>query len=69
MKNKCIKYWNVFSEYKKSAEQHEFPTLLLLDLYITPRYKSLINNFDEEKGVNFIEVMEVIFEELGIEYD
>ena len=69
MKNKCIKYWNIFSEYKKSAEQHEFPTLLLLDLYITPRYKSLINNFNEENGVKYIEIMEIIFKEFGIEYD
>lgn len=69
MKNKCIKYWNIFSEYKKSAEQHEFPTLLLLDSYLTPRYKSLINNFDEEKGAKYIEAMEMIFKDFGIEYD
>ena len=69
MKDKCIKYWNIYSKYKETAEQHEFPTLLSLDFYLTPRYKSLINNFDEEKGVKFIKGMEIIFEELGIEYD
>ena len=69
MKNKCIKYWNIYSEYKETAEQHEFPTLLLLDSYLTPRYKSLINNFDEEKGVKFIKGMEIIFKKFGIEYD
>ena len=69
MKDKCIKYWDVFSKYKETAEQHEFPTLLLLDLYLTPRYKLLINNFDEEKGVKFIKGMEIVFKELGIDYD
>ena len=69
MKDKCIKYWNIYSKYKETAEQHEFPTLLVLDSYLTPRYKSLINNFDEEKGVKFIKGMEIIFEKFGIEYD
>ena len=69
MKDKCINYWNKFNEYKESAEQHEFITILQLDLYLTPRYKSLINNFNEEKGVKFIKVMEIIFEEFGIKYD
>ena len=36
---------------------------------LTPRYKSLINNFNEEKGLKFIKGMEIIFEELGIKYD
>lgn len=69
MKEKCIKYWNLYSKYKETAEQHEFSTLLLLDSYLTPRYKLLINNFDEEKGVKFIKGMEIIFEKFGIKYD
>ena len=69
MREKCIKYWNLYSKYKETAEQHEFPTLLSLDLYIIPRYKSLINNFNEEKGVKYIEAMEIIFKKFGIKYD
>lgn len=69
MKEKCIKYWNLYSKYKETAEQHEFLTLLMLDKYLNPRYKSLINNFNDEKGEKFIKGMEEIFKNFGINYD
>lgn len=69
MKEQCIKYWNLYSKYKETAEQHEFTTLLVMDAYLTPRYKFLLNNFTEERGIKFLEGMETLFKELGIEYD
>jgi len=69
MKEKCIKYWNLYSKYKETAEQHEFPTLLIMDAYLIPRYKFLLNNFTEERGINFLKGMKTLFEKLGIEYD
>ena len=45
MKDKCINYWNKFNEYKESAEQYEFITILQLDLYLTPKYNKLLSNF------------------------
>jgi hypothetical protein len=69
MKDKCIDYWNKFSKYKETAEQHEFTIILQLDLYLTPRYNKLLNNFEEERAKKFIKSMELIFDNFGIEYE
>ena len=69
MKEKCIEYWNKFTNYKETAEQYEFPTILMLDSYLTPRYNKLMKNFNDESANKFMEGMKIIFDNFGIEYD
>ena len=62
----CEKAWDKFSQYKETAEQHEFPMLFMLDMQLIPRYNDLHHNWDPAHGQIFMNAMNQVFDKLGI---
>ena len=67
-KKKRIEYlWDLYEEYKKTAEQHEFVKLLHFDLLLVPAHNDLEKNWDESHADTFIHGMEhTVLPQLGI---
>jgi hypothetical protein len=56
-----------FQEYKKRAEQSQFPLILFYDMQITPAYLDLCENFNEEHARIFTHALKnIVFPKLGI---
>ncbi len=71
MSNKeYVKYlWEVLNKYKETAEQHEFPKLMTVDIMFGPAYNDLQKNWDEKHAELFIKGMKMVFEKFNIEFD
>lgn len=65
-KEKVEALWNKFGQYKETAEQHEFPFLLMLDARLTFAYNDLKNDWNEEHADIFIRSMENVIKTFGI---
>lgn len=63
------KIWATFENYKKTAEQHEFPTLLTIDIMFGPAYKDLQKNWSDEHADLFMKGMNMIFERFKIKIE
>lgn len=57
--------WANFDKYKETAEQHEFPTLLLIDSRFVPLYNDLHANWDDHHALVFMRGMELLSKRLG----
>lgn len=60
------RYWDAFTKYKETAEQHEFLRLFMLDAKLVPAYNDLQKNYTEEHAEIFIRVMKKVLDSLGI---
>lgn len=58
--------YNRFKKYTETAEQHEFATLLIMDLKISAAYKDLMKNWDEKHADAFIRGVGNIVNRLGV---
>lgn len=64
------KLWKLFDDYKETAEQYEFITLIMIDAKLTPLYKDLHENWNEQHAELFANIMrEKVFPMLGIKED
>lgn len=69
-REKVDKLWEKYESYKDTAEQHEFPLLVMFDSLLVPAYKDLNENWNEQHADSFIRGMLThVFPTLGIEYD
>ena len=59
--------WSNYERYKETAEQHEFPTLLMLDMKVKPYYDDLHKNWDENHAKMFMALMQKIGKHFGFE--
>lgn len=66
---KIIKMWSALEDYKKTAEQHQFVTLMAIDCLFGPAYLDLQANWNEEHADSFIKGMNMIFERLKIKFE
>jgi len=57
--------YNRFINYTKTAEQHEFTTLILMEAKISAGYKDLMKNWDENHADIFIHSIGNILKRLG----
>jgi hypothetical protein len=58
-KKERVEYlYNKYKQYKETAEQHEFPKLVVLDSLLIPAYNDLQKNWNEEHADSFIRGME-----------
>lgn len=60
------KLWKAFENYKENAEQHEFVSLAMYDLKLTPAYNDLHENYNEEHADIFIRCMKKVLTSFGI---
>ncbi len=58
--------WQVYEEYKKTAEQHEFFKLFMLDSKLVPAYNDLKSNPSKEHSIIFLRCMRQVLAELGV---
>lgn len=60
--------WNKYEQFKETAEQYQFPLLVLYDSKLMPAYRDLQENWNEEHADIFIRGMQnIVFKNLGIE--
>lgn len=59
------KAWANFDKYKETAEQHEFPKLLMFDMRFKPLYDDLHVNWDEHHALVFMRGMEMLAKHFG----
>lgn len=60
--------WAKWEKYKETAEQHEFPLILMLDMKLMRYYKDLHENWNEEHAKIFLRGLEnQVFPHFGIE--
>ena len=59
--------WKKFDEYKKTAEQHEFIRLFMLDSKLVPAYKDLQTNYNDEHAEIFIRGLSNVLKALGVD--
>ena len=57
--------WANYERYKETAEQHEFPKLLMLDLKLKPFYDDLHKHWNEDHAKMFMDSMRRIGMHLG----
>lgn len=57
--------WANFDKFKETAEQHDFPTILMLDLRLKPYYDDLHKNWNEHHAEMFMRAMQKIGKHLG----
>lgn len=57
--------WAEFDKYKETAEQHEFPMLLMMDLKLKPLYDDLHANWHVGHALTFMKFMAVLSDKLG----
>lgn len=68
MRKQIKQMWDRFSQYKETAEQHEFVQLAYFDLRLTPQYEDLQKNWTDEHAMLFIKNLTFAFKMLGINY-
>lgn len=57
--------YNRFINYTKTAEQHEFTALILMEARISAGYKDLMKNWNENHADIYIRSVGNIFKRLG----
>ena len=57
--------YNRFINYTKTAEQHEFTTLILMEARISAGYKDLMKNWNENHADIYIRSVGNILKRLG----
>lgn len=63
----CNQLMEKYEAYKETAEQHEFPKLLMIDRLVVPAHKDLNANWDKGHGEIFVRgILNSIFPKLGI---
>ena len=68
MKEQIQKMWERFSQYKETAEQHEFVQLAWFDVRLTAQYEDLQKNWTDDHARLFIKNLTFAFKTLGINY-
>lgn len=63
---RCKSMWEQLNKFKDSAEQAQFPFLLMMDVQLVPAYEDLEKNWNEEHAEIFIKAMKQVFQKLGI---
>lgn len=58
--------WRKYNEYKKTAEQYMFPTLLFFDKNLIPCYEDLKKKYTDEHAKTFKRMLILCMEKLGI---
>lgn len=61
------KAWANFDKFKETAEQHDFPRILMIDLRFKPFYDDLHKNWDEHHAEVFMNGMKQVSEIFGFE--
>lgn len=63
----CNRLMEKYSNYKKTAEQHQFLRLFMYDAKLIPAHKNLNANWNPEHGAIFVRAMKnIVFPRLGI---
>lgn len=63
----CNRLMEKYSDYKKTAEQHQFLRLFMYDAKLIPAHKDLNVNWNPEHGAIFVRAMKnIVFPRLGI---
>jgi mannosyltransferase OCH1-like enzyme len=57
--------WNNFLKYTETAEQHEFPQLIMIHVKGEPLFKDLHDNWDENHAELFMRFMRMMGERFG----
>lgn len=66
----CNELMKKYEDYKKTAEQHMFPLLLILDSKLVPAHRDLNENWSQKHGEIFVRSMKnTVFLKLGIKED
>lgn len=66
----CNELMKKYEDYKKTAEQHMFPLLLILDSKLVSAHRDLNKNWSQEHGEIFVRGMKnTVFPKLGIKED
>lgn len=63
------KMWQRYSQYKETAEQHEFVDLLIFDNYLIAQYEDIQRNYAEDRAKILIKNLKFVFNKLGIMYE
>lgn len=58
--------WQLYEQYKQTAEQHEFPTLLFYDSLLVPGYEDLKKHPSEDHERIFKTGLEQVLTRLGV---
>lgn len=62
--------WAKFDKIKDEAEQYMFPELMFWDLKLTPLYKDLMENWDDDHARIFSDAMtKVLVQRYGVKID
>ena len=61
------KAWDNFAEFKRTAEQHDFPLILMIDLELRPLYDDLKDNWDKHHGELFLKALAMVGKHFGFE--
>ena len=59
------KAWASYEKFKETAEQHDFPYILMWDLKLIPLYEDLHKNWDEHHAEIFMKGMAIISGQFG----
>lgn len=63
----CNRLMEKYSNYKKTAEQHQLLRLFMYDAKLIPAHKDLNANWNPEHGAIFVRAMKnIVFPRLGI---
>lgn len=58
--------WKKWTDFKETAEQHMFVSILMVDTKLTGAYNDLMNNWDENHADIFIKAMNNILNKYGV---
>lgn len=58
--------WQLYNDYKETAEQHEFVRLFLLDTRLIPAYNDLTAHYSEEHAEIFERVLRNVLISRGV---
>lgn len=64
--DKINRLWQLYNDYKETAEQHEFVRLFMLDARLIPAYNDLIAHYSEEHAEIFERVLRNVLTSLGV---
>ena len=64
--NEIERLWALYEQYKETAEQYEFPMLLLYDMTLIPQYNQLRENYDEEKAKLLIKNLKFVLNKFTV---
>ena len=57
--------WSNYEKFTETAEQHDFPLLLTVQIKFQPLYKDLLENWDEDHALIFMKWMQEIAKHFG----